>query len=119
MPIAILGYIVLAWFAGIIGADMSAPKFKIRKSGEYIYQFKQSSNGKKLNKYKAYGDSTCRPQCYMSGSFFDGAIRPLAPWPFRHGRFYECAREGELDDCTGEIFENGKWVKAIEAEEPK
>lgn len=120
----IVGYLILAWFVGIVGADMAKPKFETRKSGEYIYQFKQDSGARKIVKYRAYGNSTCRPQCSMSGTFFDAAVRPLAPWPFRRGRFYECPKDGELDYCTGEIFENGKWVlkpriiEIIEEEKP-
>lgn len=109
MGIEIVGYIVLAWFAGVIGADMAQPKIKVRQSGETIYQYKEVDGKKAIVNYKAHGFSSCRPQCYMSGSFYDGVVRPMVPWPFRKGRFYECAKEGELDYCTGEVFIDGKW----------
>lgn len=107
----IIGYIVLAWFAGMIGADVAKPHFKVRKSGDYIYQYKTVDGKKTVEHYMAYGFSTCRPQCYMSGSFYDGVVRPMVPWPFRRGKFFECPKEGELDYCSGEIYTKGKWIK--------
>lgn len=111
----ILGWIVVAWFVGMFAADSATPKFKERQSGDYIYAWtKENADAGQMEsgvvKYKAYGYSTCRPQCYMSGSFKDGVLRPMVPFPFRRGKFFECPQEGELDSCTGEIYRQGKWI---------
>ena len=95
MGFEIIGYVVLVWFAGMIGADLAKPNFKTRDSGKIIYQYKEVEGRRKIVSYAAYGFSTCRTQCYMSGSFYNGVVRPLAPWPFRKGKFYECAKEGD------------------------
>jgi hypothetical protein len=55
----------------------------------------------------------CRPQCYMSGTFHDTVIRSLEPWPFRKNMYFECPKRGDVDKCTGEIY-NGDWWFKIE-----
>ena len=110
MGTEIIGYIVAAWFIGMLAADSSKPNLPIRKSRETIYQYREIDQKKVIVSYKAFGQSTCRPQCYMSGTFFDGIVRPMKPWPFRRGKYFECAREGELDYCTGEVYLNKKWI---------
>ena len=111
MPI--IGWVVLAWFGGMIVADVVPAKFPIRKSGDMIYQIKEANGQKFIEHYRAYGQSSCRPQCYMSGTFFNGVVRPMVPYPFRRGKFYECAKEGEIDDCTGEIYHDGHWMAGL------
>lgn len=110
MGIEIIGYIVIAWFAGIIGADYSKPNFPTRNSGDLIYQYRKICSKKVIVSYHADGQSTCRPQIYMSGTFKDGVLRPMVPWPFRRGKYFESRKKGTLDSCTGEVFYNGKWV---------
>ena len=106
----IAAYIVVAWFVGMLAADISKPNLPQRKSGEIIYQYRLMDNKKVIVSYKAFGMTNCRPQCYMSGSFKDGILRPIAPWPFRKGKYFECPKENELDYCTGEIYKNRKWI---------
>ena len=44
----------------------------------------------------------CRSHCYYRG------LSLAVPWPIRKTAGYECPRVGEVDSCTGEVF-NGKW----------
>jgi hypothetical protein len=32
----------------------------------------------------------------------------LKPWPFRRGTIRECPQAGDVDKCTGEVY-NGQW----------
>lgn len=104
----IIAYVVLAWFAGMFVADAGRPP--VRETNEMIYQYRKLDGRKVIVNYKAYGHSTCRPQCYMSGSFYNAVVRKSVPWPFRKTPYYECPKENELDYCTGEVYRNGSWV---------
>jgi len=81
---AIVGYVVLAWFIGMGAADMSKspPRQKV---------------------HPEWGN-TCRAWCHR------GILKSLVPWPIRRGQWHECRREGDKDGCTGEIYTKGKWV---------
>ena len=89
---AIIGYIVLAWFIGMGAADIS--------------------KGPEQKKVHPEWGNTCRPWCQMSGSL-KNAARSAVPWPFRKGRHYECPSDGDRDDCTGEVYTNGKWIPGV------
>ena len=106
----ILGYVILAWFIGMLGADVSKPNLPRRESGDYTYQHK-IVKGNDEGRYWAYGSETCRPQCFMSGTFYNGVLRPMVPWPFRKGQYFECPKDADLDICTGQIYKNKRWVE--------
>lgn len=91
----IVGWLFVAWVAGNFVADVAKNPQMARVQGRY--------NG-----------TLCRKWCSMSGSFKDGVLRPMAPWPFRRGTFYECPQEGDRDYCTGEVFRLGQWHHSAE-----
>ena len=113
----IFGWVVLSWFVGMFIADIG-PKPPSRNSGDTIYQYQVVDGENKIVKYRAYGFTTCRPQCYMSGSFKNGVLRPMVPWPFRRSKYFECAKEGDIDYCTGEVYSDGAWFMRIAEKKP-
>lgn len=87
----IAAYVVIAWFGGMFAADQVRTNATIRVCGR-VEEF-------------------CRPQCYNSVG--------IVPFPFRWGRYKECAKDGDVDQCTGEIREGGRWVKPVTPPESK
>ena len=91
--------LILGMFlVGTIDNTMANKKhFKERKSGDVIYQWNKSKTG--ILKYSALGQTTCRPQEYRRFRL-----------PFQ-SHWKEVAKEGEVDYCTGEVYQSNQWVE--------
>ena len=90
----IIGWILCYWLFGIIAGD-------------------KTHNPKMKHVQGHYSGTLCRKWCYMSGTFYDAAVRPLVPWPIRKGPYFECPQENDRDYCTGEVFRNGRWQPSM------
>jgi len=113
----VLGWFLFGWMGLVLVAENTAtPMPRVDPEAPPVLVATANASGsvwfRRIDGEHRWVDAEgplCRPWCDMGGSFKNGVLRTLIPWPIRRGHYYQCPREGDRDYCTGDVYRDGRW----------